>query len=136
MSSNSDGKRKEHFCLNCLQGFHSKESRKKHFEYCIDNEVVRIEMPEENSFMRFCSGQYQFKVPFVTYADFKAIFQGSEEETESDPLSSCRRDINHHISSGFCTYTAFAYGEFEDPLRLYQGKDLHRGLLQSHQGGS
>ena len=39
----------QHFCPNCLQGFHSKESRDRHYEYCVDNEAVRIDMPEENS---------------------------------------------------------------------------------------
>ena len=30
-------------------------------------------MAEENSFMSFQNGQYQFKVPFAIYADFEAI---------------------------------------------------------------
>ena len=69
-SSNGKHKCKEHFCLNCLQGFHSEESRDNHFEYCKDNEAVRIEeMPEEGSFVKF---QNQFKVPFVMYEDFEA----------------------------------------------------------------
>ena len=80
-------------------------------------------MPQENSFTRFHSGQYQFKVPFVIYANFEVILQGSEEETDPDPQSSCTRDINHYIPPGFCTYTRFVYGEIEDPLRLHRGKD-------------
>ena len=39
-SSNSKHKRKQHFCLNCLQGFSLEESRDKHYEYCKDNEAV------------------------------------------------------------------------------------------------
>ena len=76
-------------------------------------------MPQENSFMRFHSGQYQFKVPFKIYA----ILQSSEEETDSDLLSSYTRDINYHVPSRFCTYTMFVYREVENLLRLYQGKD-------------
>ena len=56
-SSNSKHGHKQHFCLNCLQGFHSEESRDKHFEYCKDNEAVRIEMPKEGSFVEFHDGQ-------------------------------------------------------------------------------
>ena len=41
-SSNSNHKHKQHFCLNCFQGFHSEESRDKHFKYCKNNEAVRI----------------------------------------------------------------------------------------------
>ena len=73
--SNSKHKRKQHFCLNCLQGCSLEESRDKHYEYCKDNEAVRIEMPKEGSFVEFHDGQNQFKVPFVMYADFEAILK-------------------------------------------------------------
>ena len=50
----------------------------------MDNETVRIDMPEENSFVRFHSGQYKLKVPYLIYTDFEVILekplQGLEEE--------------------------------------------------------
>ena len=55
-SNNSKHKHKQHFCLNCLQGFHSEKSRDNHFKYCKDNEAVRIEMPKEGSFVEFHDG--------------------------------------------------------------------------------
>ena len=69
-SSNSKHKCKRHFCQTCLQGFHSEESRDKHFKYCKDNNALRIEMPNEGSLVKFQEGQFhdrqnQFKVPFV-----------------------------------------------------------------------
>ena len=82
-SSNSKHKRKQHFCLNCLQGFHSEESRDKHFEYCKGNEAVRIEIPKEGSFVEFHDGQNQFKVPFTMYADFEAILKPTKEIVKS-----------------------------------------------------
>ena len=77
-SSNSKHKHKQHFCLNCLQGFHLEESRDKHYEYCKDSEAVRIEIPKEGSFVEFHDGQNQFKVPFVMYADFEALLKTKE----------------------------------------------------------
>ena len=125
-SSNSRHGHQQHFCLNCLQGFQSEESRNKHYEYCADNEAVRIDMPEENSFVRFHSGQYQFKVPFAIYFDLEAILQ-EEEETElhgsSIPEDYYTKRINRHVPYGFCIYRTCAYGEVEDPLKLYRGKD-------------
>ena len=106
--SNSKHCHQQHFCLNCLQGFPSEESRNKHLEYCIDHEVVRIDIPQENSFVRFHSGQYQFKAPFAICNNFKVILQSAEEETNSDPLRSYLRKVNCHVPSGFCTYTTFA----------------------------
>ena len=121
-SSNSKHKRKQHFCLNCLQGFHSEESRDNHFEYCKDNEAVRIEMPKEGSFVEFHNGQNQFKVPFTMYADFEAILK-PKVLIELDPEKSCIKEINQHIPSSFCVNSKFAYGEVENPLKLYRGEN-------------
>ena len=75
--------------------------------------------------MRFHSGQYDIQVPFVIYANVEAILLSSEEEvTNSDPLSSHMKNINRHVLSRFCTFNIFAYGEVEDPLRLFRGKDF------------
>ena len=45
-SKNSNTKRKQHFCMNCLQGFTQESSRDQHQVYCEDNESVRVEMPK------------------------------------------------------------------------------------------
>ena len=118
-SSNSKHKRKQHFCLNCLQGFSLEESKNKHYEYCKDNEAVRIEMPKESSFVEFHRGQNQFKVPFTMHADFEAILKPMKE-TNFNPDAPYTKEINQHISSGFCLYSKFAYGDVKDPLKLYR----------------
>ena len=61
-------------------------------------------MPEENSFVRFHSGQNQFNAPFVIYPAFEANFQSLEEETELDPEAPYKKRINRHVPSGFCIY--------------------------------
>ena len=83
-SSDSKDGHKQHFCINCLQGFHFEESRDKHFEYCEDNKTVRIDMPKEGSFIEFLNGQNQFKMPFAMYADFEAILK-PKKVIKSDP---------------------------------------------------
>ena len=70
-SSNSNTKRKQHFCTNCLQGFMRELSRDQHQAYCKDNESVRVEMPYKGTTVEFCDGQSQFKVPFIMYMDFE-----------------------------------------------------------------
>ena len=50
-SKNSNTKRKQHFCMNCLQGFMQESSRDQHRVYCEDNESVRVEMPKQGSTM-------------------------------------------------------------------------------------
>ena len=90
-SKNSEHHCKQHFCMNCLQGFTFESSRDKHYEYCKDNEAVQVEMPKLSSVIEFYDGQNQFKVPFMMYVDFKVILkpmQGSRSgphERSPDP---------------------------------------------------
>ena len=56
-SKSSRHKCKQHFCMNCLQGFQLEKSRDEHYSYCIDNEMVRVEMPSEGSTVEFYDGQ-------------------------------------------------------------------------------
>ena len=121
-SSNSKHGHKQHFCLNCFQGFSLEESRDTHYEYCKDNEAVRIEMPKEGSFIEFHDGQNQFKVPFIMYADFESILKPTEK-SNFDPYKLYTKEINQHIPSGFCVNSVFAYGKVENPLELYRGED-------------
>ena len=121
-SSNSKHKRKQYFCTYCLLGFTQELSRDEHYGYCIDNETVRVEMPKLGSVVEFYDGQNQFNVPFMMYADFEAILepiQGPSPNPE-EPYTS---KVNQHILSEFCYYSKFAYGEVQNPLKLYRGKD-------------
>ena len=121
-SRNIRHKCKKHFCLNCLQDFHSEESRDKHYYYCKDIEAVKIEMPKLSSFVEFHDGQNQFKVPFTMYTDFEAILIPVHGPSPS-PNKPYTNKVNRYIPSGFCIYSKFAYGEVKDPLKLYRGKD-------------
>ena len=119
-STNSKHHSTQHFCMNCLQGFTFESSRDEHYAYCVDNETVRVEMPRLGSIIEFYNGQNQFKVPFMTYADFEAIFkpiQGLSPDS-SEPYT---KEVNQHIPSGWCIYSKFTYGKVENPLRLYRG---------------
>ena len=58
-SSNTKNRCKQHFCMNCMQGFTQEASRDQHQVYC-ENEFVRIEMPKRGSKVEFKDGQNQF----------------------------------------------------------------------------
>ena len=114
-SRNTKHKCKQHFFNNCLQGFTLESSRDEHYSYCIDNEMVRVEMPNKGSTVEFYDGQNQFKVPFMMYADFEAILEPIQGPSQ-DPEESYTKKINQHIPSGYCIYSKFSYGEVKDPL--------------------
>ena len=58
-SENTKHKRKEYFCMKCLQGFKEESSRNEHIGYCIDNGSVKVEMRYKNPIVRYSDGQFQ-----------------------------------------------------------------------------
>ena len=69
-----------HYCVNCLNGFRTSPARNKHYGYCSSNGHVKVKMPsEKEKWLKFHDGQYQFKVPFMLYADFESILEPVDE---------------------------------------------------------
>ena len=104
-SKNSNTKCKQHFYMNCLQGFTQESSRDQHQVYCKDNESVRVEMPKQGSTVEFKDGQNQFKVPFIMYADFESILEpmGHVEPGSRNPSQPYTNELikTHHLVGVF-----------------------------------
>ena len=128
-SLNATHKGAYHFCMNCLNGFWTASARDKHYEYCSSNGHVKVKMPtEKEKWLKFHDGQYQFKVPFMLYADFESILKPVDEcyrdrmntvKTERKDMTSYTEKINTHVPPGWCVDTTFAYGDIPDPLKMY-----------------
>ena len=108
--------------MNCLQGFHKKFPRDEHMKYCLNNETVKVEMPHKRPIVEFCDGQYQFNVRFIMYVDFESLLQPIQGSSKG-PSGPWTTPVNNHIPSGWCVYSEFSYGQVENPLTLYHGKD-------------
>ena len=133
-SKNTKHKGKEYFCKNCLQGFIEESSRDEHLDYCINNKSVKVEMRHKTPIVQYSDGQFQYKVPFIMYADFEYILEPIQG-AGNDPMMSSSRRVNNHIPSGWCIRSEFAYGpsrpetplgsngKVENPLKLYRGRD-------------
>ena len=104
---NSKHKESQHFCINCLQGFAEQKSRDEHYVYCRSNEAVRIEMPNKKPIVEYSDGQYQFKVPFMMYANFESILEPIQGVSNNPNISSTR-GVNIHTPSGSCVSSKFA----------------------------
>ena len=130
---NGKTKRVYHYCMNCLTGFWTESARDKHYEYCSSNGHVKVKMPtKKEKWLKFRDGQYQFKVPFMLYADFENILKPVDEryrgkintmKTERKGKTLYMEKINTHVLSGWCVHSTFAYGDVSDPLKMYRGKD-------------
>ena len=87
---------------------------------------------EKEKWLKFHNGKYQFKVPFMLYADFESILKPVDEQyrgrmntmkTERKGKAPYTEKINTHVPSRSCVHSAFAYGDVPDPSKMYRGKD-------------
>ena len=94
---------------------------------------------EKEKWLKYHDGQYQFKVPFIMYADFESILKPVDErykdkmnqlKTDRKGKESYTEKINKHIPSGWCVYSKFAYGEIPDPLKACRGKDCVERFIE------
>ena len=56
------------------------------------------------------------------------------ESPNPDPNQPYSQNVNKHVSSGWCVYSKFAYGEVKDPLKIYRGKDCVKKLCDNVKG--
>ena len=80
-------------------------------------------MPKQGSTVEFKDGQNQFRVPFIMYADFESIIQPMDPVEPGSPNQPYTNEVNQHTPSGWCVYNKFAYGDVDNPLKTYRGKD-------------
>ena len=122
-----------HYCINCLNGFRTGSARDKYYEYCSSNGHVNVKMPTEKvKWLKFYDGQYQFKFPFMLYADFESILKPVDErhrhkmntmKTERKGKAPYTEKINTHVPLGWYAHSTFAYVDVSDPLKMYRGED-------------
>ena len=77
-------------------------------------------MPVKKPTVEYSDGQYQFKVPFMIYADFESILKPIQGASNNPGISS-KRGVNVHTPSGWCVYSKFAYGEVRNSCSQYRG---------------
>ena len=80
-------------------------------------------MPKQGSTIEFKDGQNQFKVPFIMYADFESILELTSPVEPGSLNQPYTNEVNQHTPSGWCAYSKFAYGDVDNPLRIYRGKE-------------
>ena len=86
-------------------------------------------MPNKKPIVKYSDGQYQFKVPFMMYADFESILEPIQG-VSNDPNMSSTREVNVHTPSGWCVYSKLAYGKVTNPLAEYRGPDCVRKFCE------
>ena len=122
-------------CLNCFNGYNTKQALDKHKEYCYNNECVKTIMPEPGTFLRFKNFPHSEKVPFVVYADTEALIK-EIHNCDPNPNKSYTKKYQKHEPVSFSYYIkCFDNSVCEPILRTYtkttpEGEDAMDVFIQ------
>ena len=115
---------RKHFCMHCLQCFSSEEVLNDHKNNCIQvNGTQAIKMPDkDNNILKFDNFHKQQPVPFVIYADFKAITEKISGCLPNDSKSYTEA-YQKHTDCGFGYKVVCCYDDkYSQPLKIYRGE--------------
>ena len=87
-----------HVCGNCLCCFYSLPSLQSHEKMCLQNKTQKINIPEENSSIKFENFKKQFKVRYIGFFDFESYLK---------PRNRCEVCVN----ADTCTHRSIAADE-------------------------
>ena len=129
-SQTTKGKRKQYFCLRCLNPFWCEQSLNKHLEYCSNHEAVKIEMSGEGTILKFKNYHRGEKVPFIIYADFECFIK-SIQSSNPNPESSYTKQYQKHEPISFSYHIkCFDDNVFKPRLRSYTGEDAAQNFVK------
>ena len=129
-SQTTKGKRKQHFCLRCLNPFWCQEALSRHQEYCDEYEAVKIELPKKGTMLKFKNYHRSEKVPFIVYADFECNIKPIQL-CNPDDKSSYTKQYQKHEPSSFCYYIKCFDDEIYEPKSVsYTGEDAAQKFVE------
>ena len=120
-SQTTKSKRKQYFCLKCLNPFWWQDALSRH--HCGEYEAVKIELPKKGTMLKFKNYHRSEKVPFIVYADFECFIK-SKQLCNPDDKSSYTKQYQKHEPSSFCYYIKCFDDEVYKPKKVsYTGED-------------
>ena len=122
---------KKYFCKRCLNPFSTQKALDKHEEYCSNHEVVKINMPEKGTMLKFKNYHRGEKVPFIIYADFESCIK-SIHTCDLNPENSYTKQYQKHEPISFYYYIKCFDSKVYLPIkeRSYTGKNAERVFLK------
>ena len=61
------------YYLNCLHSFRIENKLKKHENVCKNHDYCYIEMPKEDSILKYNHGDKSIQILFIIYADMESL---------------------------------------------------------------
>ena len=119
VSQINNHKGSRNFCLNCFNGFNTKDALNKHIEYCHNNDCVKITMPPPNTYLKFKNFLHSEKAPFTIYADFESLIKPMDN-CDPDPNKSYTKKYQKHEPVSFSYYIkSFDESVYKSRIRGY-----------------
>ena len=129
-SQTTKSKRKQYFCLKCLNFFWWQDALSRHQEYCGEYEAVKIDLPKKGTTLKFKNYHRSEKVPFAVYADFGCNIKPIQSCNPDDKSSYTKQYQKHELSS-FCYYIKCFDDEiYETKLVSYTCKDAAQKFVE------
>ena len=130
MFNQTKHKEKKHFCMFCLQCFSSERILANHANNCLTiNGAQAINMPKRGENMRkFNNFHKQLPVPFLIYADFKAITKKVQGCKQSEEMKNEKNERSY--TEAYQTLDNCGYGyklvccyddKYGKPIQIYRG---------------
>ena len=124
------GKRKEYFCLRCLNPFWCKEALSRHQEYCGEYEAVKIEMPKKGTMLEFKNYHRMEKVSFIVYADVECFIKPMQSWNPDDKENYTKQYQKHEPSSFFYYIKCLDDEVYEPKSVSYTGEDAAQKFVE------
>ena len=113
-----------------MNHFSTNEKLAIHEEYCLNNEAVKIEMPDKGSLIKFKNHNRSIRVPFIVYADFEALVEPINGCEPSDEKSFTNKYQKHKPCS-FCYHIkCFDDNLYSQKPVIYRGKSEDEDISQ------
>ena len=118
------------YCLNCFNSYSTKNALKEHEEICNNHDSCHIEMPKWfEKILKYNSGEKSLKAPFAIYLDLECLLK-KEQSCQNNPEKSYTQKKAKHEPSGWAMLARCLFGEEENKLDYYRGKDCIEKLCK------
>ena len=112
---------KTYFCQYCFHGCISEEVLKNHLGRCKLHRAQRIKLPEvddkkRRNKVKFTKAEYQLRLPFVFYVDFKSIL--CKQDSCEPSSSKFTIQYQHQVPCESCIYVKCSDGQYFEPPQV------------------
>ena len=118
------------YCLNCFYSYALNKTLEKHMEVCENKDYCYIEMPKENTILKYNHSTKSMKAPYVIYVDNECLLR-KMDTCSNDPSKSSTEKKSKHEMYGYSLFTSCSFNEENNKLDYYRGRDCLKRFSQN-----